>query len=164
MQLRPLFSLLGPAVRDRPRAFAALSLAAGAVLLGGGAPPAAEIDVTVSGLRSADGVVIACMTPDPKRFPKCRGDAKAYRRAVDAGAGTVHIVFSGVTPGRYAIAVLHDENGNGKADRALSMIPREGFGFSRDAPVRMGPPEFGDAVFDVSGGAARQAIKMRYML
>jgi uncharacterized protein (DUF2141 family) len=151
-------------MRHRPRAFAALTLAGGAALLGAGSPPPAEIDVTVTGLRSAEGVVMACMTPDPKRFPKCRGDASAYRRTAEASAGTVHIVFTGVTPGRYAIALLHDENANGRADRALGMMPVEGFGFSRDAAVRMGPPAFGDAVFEVSPGTVRQTIRMRYML
>ena len=151
-------------MRHRPRPLAALILATGALLLGAGTPPAAEVDVTVTGLRSAKGVVIACMTPDPQRFPKCRGDANAYRRAIDASAGTVHIEFRGVAPGRYAIALLHDENGNGKADRALGMMPKEGFGFSRDAPVQMGPPAFDDAVFEVSGRVERQAIKMRYLL
>ncbi len=72
------------------------------------------------------------------------------------------IRFTGVKPGDYAIALLHDENDNGKADRTLGMIPREGYGFSRDAKVRMGPPKFRDAVF--THGAEKQslAIKMRY--
>ena len=64
--------------------------------------------------------------------------------------------------GRYAISLLHDENGNGKADMAL-MIPREGFGFSRNAPVRMGPPSFASAAFAVSGATVRETIRMRYM-
>ena len=73
------------------------------------------------------------------------------------------ITFRGVAPGRYAIAVFHDENGNGKMDKAL-LIPKEGFGFSRDAPVRMGPPPFSAAAFDVADKDVRQSIKMRYML
>ena len=62
------------------------------------------------------------------------------------------------------MALLHDENGNGKADRALGMMPKEGFGFSRDAKVRMGPPSFDSAAFDYSGDARVLRIKMRYML
>ena len=65
--------------------------------------------------------------------------------------------------GRYAIALLHDENGNGKIDKAL-MIPREGFGFSRDAPLRMGPPSFKDAAFDVDAKGVNQSIRMRYII
>ncbi|WP_369293423.1 DUF2141 domain-containing protein, partial [Alkalihalophilus pseudofirmus] len=43
--------------------------------------------------------------------------------------------------------------------------PREGFGFSRDAKVRFGPPRFAAAAFDITSGAAeRISIRMRYML
>ena len=122
-----------------------------------------DVTVTVTDLRSTKGRVIACMTPDPQSFPKCRGAARAYR--VDAPAGeALRLTFKGVKPGRYAIALLHDENGNGKADRALGMMPKEGFGFSRDAKVRMGPPSFQDAVFPVGAANEKLTIRMRYML
>ena len=122
------------------------------------------IHVTVTDLRSARGVVRACMTGNAKAFPKCRGVTDAHSAVVNAREGTVTLVFEGVKPGRYAIALLHDENGNNKADRTLGMMPREGFGFSRDAKVRMGPPRFDDAVFDVDSAPRRMAIHMRYML
>lgn len=72
------------------------------------------------------------------------------------------IDFGPVAAGSYAIALLHDENGNGKADMTL-MIPREGFGFSRDAPARFGPPSFANAAFAVEGSPVHQAIRMRYI-
>lgn len=150
-------------MRHRSRPLAALTLGAGAALIAAASPAPTEVAVTVTGLRSAEGVVRACMTTDPERFPKCRGDAQSHRQVVPA-SGTVHMVFEGVTPGRYAIALLHDENGNGKADRALGMMPTEGFGFSRDAPVRMGPPRFADAAFEVAGAPVSHTIRMRYML
>ena len=133
-------------------------------LLISAAPPPVLVDIhiAVTGLRSERGVVRACMTADPERFPRCRGDDAAYSlvvRADEAGS----LAFDHVRPGTYAIALLHDENGNGKADRALGMMPREGFGFSRDAPVALGPPTFGEAAFVVPGGATRQTIRMRYM-
>jgi uncharacterized protein (DUF2141 family) len=46
------------------------------------------------------------------------------------------IAFQHVLPGRYAVALFHDENANGRMDKML-MMPREGFGFSRDAPIRL---------------------------
>lgn len=122
-----------------------------------------SVTVKITDLRNAKGVVRACMTTDQSRFPKCRSDAAAHRQVVRAN-GNVELTFRNVTPGRYAIALLHDENENGKADRALMMMPKEGFGFSRDAKVRMGPPKFGDAAFDVGAASVRQTIKMRYLL
>ncbi len=122
-----------------------------------------RVTVTVTGLRNTNGVVMACMTQDVRRFPRCRDDAASHRASVTAG-NAVTLVFDHVVPGTYAIALLHDENRNGRADRALSMIPREGFGFSRDAPVRMGPPDFEDASFAVGTAPVSQTIRMRYML
>lgn len=119
--------------------------------------------VTVNEIRAAKGVIRACMTTDPKKFPRCRGVAGAHSAVVPA-KGVVTLTFTGVQPGRYAIALLHDENSNGKADRAAGMMPTEGFGFSRDAKVRMGPPSFGSAAFDIGAQPAAQTIRMRYLL
>ena len=60
---------------------AALPLAA--CLVAGAAPQATAgtgttVTLAISDLRNAKGVVRACMTRDPARFPKCRGDAHAY--------------------------------------------------------------------------------------
>ena len=75
----------------------------------------------------------------------------------------VTIVFNDVPPGEYAISLLHDENGNGKADTVL-FLPKEGFGFSRDAKARFGPPKFSAAAFTVDSDApVYQKIRMRYM-
>ena len=50
--------------------------------------------------------------------------------------------------GDYALAVIHDENGNARLD-TIAGIPREGFGFSRNPPIRFGPPRFAAARFDL---------------
>ena len=151
----------------RRRAAALLPVCAIALV---GAAPVAPVEggvkivVNVTELRNAKGVVRACMTSDRAHFPHCRGIAGTHFARVDAHEGALTVTFTGVEPGRYAIALLHDENDNGKADRALGMMPTEGFGFSRDAKVRMGPPEFDDAVFDVDHADRRMTIRMRYML
>ena len=137
-----------------------------AVALLGAASPAATSDVTITatGLRNHKGVVRACMTAEVAHFPSCKNPAASYHAVGDA-AGSVTLTFADVKPGRYAIALLHDENGNGKADRAAMMIPTEGFGFSRDAKVRFGPPKFREAAFEVAPGARENlTIRMRYML
>lgn len=135
-----------------------------ALPVGATTPPAnGEVAITVSNLRSGEGVVRACMTTNPDVFPRCREDPASHRAVVPAGK-QVEILFHNVKPGRYAVALLHDENDNGKADRALGMMPKEGFGFSNDAPVRMGPPSFKSAAFEYAGKAKLLTIKMRYML
>ncbi len=122
-----------------------------------------SVHVTVTNLRNLKGVVHACMSADPERFTRCEegdGSYQATRRAAEG----LTFVFDNVAPGTYAIALLHDENENDRIDRFLSMVPREGFGFSHDAPVSFGPPNFDDASFEVGSANVRQTIRMRYLL
>lgn len=134
---------------------------AAAPLLGATGPAGADISVTVSNMRSDKGQVFACLADAKAAFPDCEGPG-GHGLTLSAGEAR-SFQFRNVAPGRYAIALLHDENGNGKIDKAL-LIPREGFGFSRDAPLRMGPPPFSAAAFDVDGKNVRQPIRMRYIL
>ncbi|MEY4055933.1 MAG: hypothetical protein RL519_1268 [Pseudomonadota bacterium] len=130
-------------------------------LVGAGAQPLTEVSVIVTGLRNAKGQVLACLTAQPKGFPDCRKDPAA-RQAIVPAAATVRIDFGPVPAGRYAISLIHDENANRKMDMALIM-PKEGYGFSRDAAVTMGPPKFDKAAFEVAGAAVEQRARMRYL-
>ena len=146
-------------MRHGSRPLLALTLAL--PLLGAGTPALTEVSLVVTDLRSAKGQVLACLTAQPKGFPDCRKDPAAKQAIVPAGA-TVRIVFEAVPAGRYAISMIHDENANHKMDMALIM-PKEGYGFSRNAPVRMGPPKFDKAAFEVTGLAIEQTARMRYL-
>lgn len=126
------------------------------------APTQTSILVEIDGLRSNHGQVMACMTANPKAFPDCQKDPHARHLTVPAVNGET-VQFKDVPQGRYAIALFHDENGNGRMDKMM-MIPREGFGFSRDAPLQFGPPKFGAASFQVGAVQFRTAIKVRYIL
>jgi len=115
----------------------------------------------VTGLRSDKGQVLACLTANAGAFPRCEKDPDARALAVPA-SGAVEFEFRDVPPGQYAIALIHDENANGRLDMRL-MLPHEGFGFSRDARVRFGPPSFAKAAFSINGEARHQTIRMRYI-
>ncbi len=125
-----------------------------------GAP--SSILVEIGGLRSNRGQIMACMTANPKTFPDCQKDPNARHFTVPAQNGET-VQFKDVPQGRYAIALFHDENANGRMDKMM-MLPKEGFGFSRDAPLVFGPPRFGAASFQVGPAQLRTAIKVRYLL
>lgn len=124
--------------------------------------PSGRIDVSLSNLRNQRGNVLMCLTRDPKHFPKCDRDPAAKKLTVPA-ARTGGIAITDLAPGVYAIAAVHDENGNNKLDTALG-IPKEGFGFSRNPAIKMGPPKFAEVRFQVGAGATAQAIRMKYLL
>ena len=120
------------------------------------------VEIKVEGLRSAKGNVLVCLTANPKAFPDCSKDISATRAKVPVGqAKAMH--FDVPRSGQYAIAVIHDENANGKLDTRF-MMPREGFGFSRNPSISFGPPKFVSAQFAVGAAGATQSVKMKYML
>jgi len=149
-------------MRHRSRPDRALILVTCAAVLAGAAQPGSEINLTVTGLRSGKGQVLICLTREADHFPDCSGSTDARTAIVPAAHPQAS--FAHLPQGRYAISVLHDENGNGRADKTLGFIPREGFGFSRDAPVRMGPPKFEQAAFTVEGHDLNESIRMRYLM
>ena len=118
------------------------------------------LDVSVANLRSAKGLLRVCLTADPANFPTCVDDRDATTRSVPAGTRSLH--FAGLPHGSYAVAVIHDENGNAKLD-TVAGIPREGFGFSRNPRILFGPPRFSTARFDLTGDASMQQVKMHYI-
>ena len=130
-------------------------------LAGTGAAPVSRLDVAVDHLRSTKGLIRVCLTADPANFPACVDDANAVTRTLPAGQGS--FAFPSLPRGDYALAVIHDENGNGRLD-TFAGIPREGYGFSRNAPVRFGPPRFAAARFTLAGAEVTERVAMRYIL
>lgn len=130
------------------------------LLIGAGAP-SPSVDVSLTGLRNTHGNVLACLTANAAHFPDCGKDPRAVKISVKASAAG-HFSMEAPASGTYAIAIIHDENANNKMDMRLFM-PREGFGFSNNPKIRMGPPKFKSAQFGVSG-TAHQSIVMKYML
>ncbi|VTU23464.1 hypothetical protein H6CHR_01997 [Variovorax sp. PBL-H6] len=61
---------------------------------------------------------------------------------VQTNAGAAKVSFPGLAPGRYALRVFADENGNGKLDTNLMGLPTERYGFSNDAKGNRGAPGF----------------------
>jgi len=121
-----------------------------------------RVDAPVSGLRSQKGQILACIMTQTEKFPDCKAVIPARQLTMPVSA-TPTISFVGLPEGDYAIAMIHDENGNGKLDTMMGM-PREGFGFSRNPAIRMGPPTFASAMFHIGSGTVSEPIKVKYML
>ena len=139
------------------RVLAALTILGG--LTGTIAP--GSLDAGVHGFRSQKGQVMACLTTRPQNFPNCQDDPNARRLTVptvDAGM----LQFGNLPSGTYALALIHDENGNGKLDTVMGM-PKEGFGFSKNPAIRFGPPSFKSAGVTIVGGRSDESVKIKYL-
>lgn len=117
------------------------------------APPAAGARSTESSLsidmrnfRNDRGAALVALFPSALGFPD-HPDRAIRWVVVPIHKGRARAVIRGVAPGTYAVAVLHDEDGNRKMKTGMFGIPKEGFGTSRDARGHFGPPHFNDARF-----------------
>ena len=118
------------------------------------------LTVRMTNVRNARGEVLVAACPQAQ-FLK---ENCPYNGSAPAHVGMTVVVLHGLPPGQYAVQTFHDENGNKKVDRNFIGIPREGVGFSNDAPIRMGPPKWADAMFAFNGAEQTIQLKTRYFL
>lgn len=131
-------------------------------MLPAAAPSTTQVDVTFEAVRNTKGLIRACLTREARYFPHCDADPAARKLSIPAAPGA-KLSFHDVASGDYAISALHDENSDGKMNTRIG-IPREGFGFSNNPVVRMGPPKFGAVRFAVGVAAISETIRMQYFL
>jgi uncharacterized protein (DUF2141 family) len=124
------------------------------------APGGDSLTVEVNNVRVGKGIVHVDICPEALFLE----EECPYKADAPAQIGLTRVTVHGVPAGRYAAQVFLDENRNGKVDRALFGIPKEGVGFSNDAPIRMSPPKWADAVFTYGGAAQTIRLNLRYFL
>jgi uncharacterized protein (DUF2141 family) len=113
-----------------------------------GAAAAATVEVRVTAVAGGKGTVNVAVCDRERFLKQC-----VYTASVPAKEGENVIAVHGVPKGTWAVLVYQDENGNGQLDRNFIGIPKENYGFSRDAASKFGPPSFEDAAIEVGDGA-----------
>jgi uncharacterized protein (DUF2141 family) len=137
---------------------AAILALAGWALLGLGAAQAGEVRVTLTHVQHRPGQVLAALQTE-QQFRNGPGD---YNLAAPAQAGDVTLDFADVAPGEYALAVLHDEDGDMRMKRDADGHPLEGWALSNGDVLR-GPPSFAIAKFTVgASGVVTLHADMHY--
>ncbi len=117
------------------------------------------LTVTVGNLRNENGYIAVALHNGDTDFPEKDAFMSQY---VEADGSSIEVVFKNVPAGEYAIAVMHDENGNEDLDFNSYGMPLEGYGFSNEAMGEQGPPDFQDAAFDV-GEDTEAYVDLMYM-
>lgn len=123
-------------------------------------PARGVLTIDVGNVRAASGLVQVDVCPETKFLKEdCPWSGNARARL-----GTTRVTIGNLPPGHYAVQAYLDENSNGKVDRGLFGIPKEGIGFSNDAKIRLGPPKFADAAFAFNGHSHTIAFQLRYFM
>jgi uncharacterized protein (DUF2141 family) len=144
-----------------------ISFAAVLLIIGHGFSQTVEkekgtIIVNVEGVRNTAGQIRVALFKTSDGFPD--KTEKAYRRISTPiiNKDSVVVEFRDIDFGEYAVAVLHDEDNNGKMKTGIFGIPLEGYAVSNDAKGTFGPPSFNDAKILLRTDTLAIKVKMRY--
>jgi uncharacterized protein (DUF2141 family) len=122
--------------------------------------PAVLVDV--KGFASATGNVRVQSYPATKAAWLTKGEwINRIQTTVKPASGAMRFCMPMPEPGRYAIAVRHDRNGNGKTD-----FREDGGGFSNNPSIsifNLGKPGVEKAAFRAGPGVTRITINLQYM-
>ncbi len=119
-------------------------------------PRTGTLTVKITGLRNADGNVRVALRRDQNTIV----DAKILE--IDPKTLTAEVVFENLPEGTYGVAIIHDENKNGKLDMNEMGMPEEGYGHSNNPAKRMGPPNFDETKISVNSTGTSIEIKLIY--
>ena len=114
--------------------------------------------VRVAGFKRASGrIKLSLYGPNGARWLAKGGKVASVK--VPVSGRTMDICLPAPSAGRYAVAVHHDYNVNGRRDRA------DGGGYSRNPKVSLVNPKpaFAQASFPVGNGPARVGVTLLYI-
>jgi uncharacterized protein (DUF2141 family) len=125
-------------------------------------PPCPGIHVTILNIRSSTGTIACALFDSSQGFPGEYLRFATNINVIKIRKKQARCDFEEIPPGRYAMAVVHDENMNGKLDTNWLGRPKEGYGFSNDAKGLISAPSFSDAGFPYDGQNLDLTISLHY--
>jgi uncharacterized protein (DUF2141 family) len=126
------------------------------------AEPSGTIRLIITGFKDSQGQVLIGLFRATDGFPAIEKN-QFILLALPIAGNRVETLISNLNRNRYAIAIVHDRNGNRRLDSNWLGIPAEGVGASNDAKGFMGPPAFSAAAFDLNQAELELSIRMTYL-
>ena len=120
------------------------------------------IHVKILNIRNSTGTVACALFESPEGFPREYLRSATNVMVIKIRKSQARCDFEDIPPGTYAMAVVHDENMNGKLDTNWAGVPIEGYGFSNDVQGVRKPPSFAAASFKYDGQNVDLTMSLRY--
>lgn len=124
--------------------------------------PTCSLQINIAGIRNNDGKILCSVFKEGIGYPD-RPEQAFYKASIPIKDRKAIFDIEVLPPGRYAVALLHDENGDNKMNTSMVGLPKEGYGFSNNVMGLFGPPAYSKASFDLSPDRQKKIqINLRY--
>lgn len=124
--------------------------------------PCPGIHVKILGIRNSTGSIACALFESPEGFPTEFLVSAANIMIIKIRDKQARCDFLDIPQGTYALAVVHDENMDGKLATNWLGIPKEGYGFSNNAKALLSAPSYGAASFPYDGQNLDMTIRLNY--
>lgn len=120
------------------------------------------IHVKILDIKNSKGAVACALFESPEGFPTEFLRFATNITMIKIRDTQARCNFLDIPPGTYALAVVHDENMDGKLGTNWLGVPTEGYAFSSGAEASMSAPSFEDASFSYDGQNLDMTIELDY--
>ena len=124
--------------------------------------PCPGIHVKILNIRNSTGTVACALFESQDGFPDEYLRSATNVMVIKIRKAQARCDFEDIPPGTYAMAVVHDENMNGKLDTNWAGVPTEGYGFSNNARAVLSAPSFSEASFTYDGQNVDMTMSLQY--
>lgn len=129
-----------------------------AICAGGTGAYAGQIDLTITGFASDDGVARIILMEGVEGYTSVKPVTLVATATIQDGSA--HWAEE-VPAGTYSIIAHHDSDADGDLNRPIFELPLEPYGYSNGAWTSVGLPAFEQVAFAVGDGTAPQHIHLR---
>jgi uncharacterized protein (DUF2141 family) len=107
-----------------------------------------DLTVNITNIKEKQGSLRVAVYNSVKGFPE--NEPRLAARVLKLTNTDLNVSFKDLSAGRYAVAVMQDQNDNGVLDRNFFGIPSEPYGFSQQPSGKSGQPTFNQAAFELN--------------
>jgi uncharacterized protein (DUF2141 family) len=119
------------------------------------------LEIKITNIENGHGTIYIAILDSAEGWLKSDAESKPFRDITQPVSSTDDLLVSvqDLPPGKYAISLFHDLDGDSEMDKNFIGFPKEPFGFS--APMgKFGPPKFKEAAIEFSGENASVEVAL----
>jgi uncharacterized protein (DUF2141 family) len=123
-----------------------------------------KVSIDITQKRNTSGNICLSVFNKAEGWPDS-AEAAIIKKCFPANTDPSSLSIAVEPNSQIAIAIFHDENLNGDLDKAPGIgIPKEGFGFSTNPPLKIGAPSFEEVALSIGETEVSTQIKLTYLL